>query len=60
MAFLLDKVVPWGRTRNEYITMFSLTETDLNKKIAGFGDGPASFNYEATIAGNDVTSFDCK
>jgi len=58
MAFLLDKVVPWGRTQKEYIKMFSLAETDLCKRIASFGDGPASFNYESTIAGHDVISFD--
>ena len=58
MAFLLDKVVPWGRTKQEYIKMFSLSETDLRKKIVGFGDGPASFNCEAAIDGYDVTSLD--
>jgi len=58
MAFLLEKVVPWGRTRKEYIKMFSLTETDLCKKIASFGDGPASFNYESTKIGHNVMSFD--
>lgn len=58
MAFLLEKVVPWGRTRKEYIKMFSLSEMDLCKKIASFGDGPASFNYESAIEGHDVISFD--
>lgn len=58
MAFLLGKVVPWGRTLQEYKTMFSLTEQDLKKKIAGFGDGPASFNYEADKLGGHVISFD--
>ena len=38
--------------------MFSLTETDLCKKIASFGDGPASFNYESTKIGHNVMSFD--
>lgn len=58
MAFLLEKVVPWGRNMQEYRTMFSLTEQDLKKKIAGFGDGPASFNYEANQLGCHVVSFD--
>ena len=58
MAFLLEKVVPWGRTMEEYVKMFSLSETDLSKKIASFGDGPASFNYESTIAGHEIRSFD--
>ena len=38
--------------------MFLLTDADLQKHIAGFGDGPASFNCEATKAGCKVTSFD--
>ena len=35
-----------------------LTEEDMRKRIAGFGDGPASFNAEATKLGYDVTSLD--
>jgi hypothetical protein len=58
MAFLLDNVVPWGRTQEEYINMFSLSESDLRKNIASFGDGPASFNYQQTVKGQRVTSFD--
>lgn len=58
MAFKLDSVVPWGRNLNEYTLMFKLSEEDLSKKIAGFGDGPASFNYEAKQKGYSVTSFD--
>lgn len=58
MAFKLDSVVPWGRNLNEYTMMFKLGEEDLSKKIAGFGDGPASFNYEAKQKGYFVTSFD--
>lgn len=58
MAFLLDNVVPWGRNFDEYKLMFNLNEGDLKKKIAGFGDGPASFNYEAHKKGYDITSFD--
>lgn len=58
MAFQLNSVVPWGRTLNEYRLMFQLSDTDMAKKIAGFGDGPASFNFEATKQGCSVTSFD--
>ncbi|MDE6832676.1 MAG: class I SAM-dependent methyltransferase [Ruminococcus sp.] len=58
MSFMLNDVVPWGRNFSEYVNMFNLTESDLSKKIAGFGDGPASFNYEATEKGYDVVSFD--
>ncbi|MDE5738504.1 MAG: SAM-dependent methyltransferase, partial [Oscillospiraceae bacterium] len=58
MAFQLESVVPWGRNLNEYMLMFNLSKEDLSKKIAGFGDGPASFNYEATKKGYTITSFD--
>ena len=58
MAFKLESVVPWGRNLDEYRLMFCLSDSDMAKKIAGFGDGPASFNYEATQKGYSVTSFD--
>lgn len=58
MAFELSAVVPWGRTLEEYKTMFALNEEDLKKPIASFGDGPASFNAEMTKLKNNVASFD--
>ena len=58
MAFKLNSVVPWGRNMEEYILMFRLNESDLSRKIAGFGDGPACFNCEMTEKGGNVTSFD--
>lgn len=58
MAFTLNSVVPWGRNLDEYKEMFLLDEKDMEKKIAGFGDGPASFNYEAHCLGCDITSYD--
>jgi hypothetical protein len=54
----LNEVVPWGRTLQEYKLMFNLSETDLNKKILGCGDGPASFNAEMTELGYSVVSID--
>lgn len=54
----LKEVVPWGRTLQEYKLMFNLSETDLNKKILGCGDGPASFNAEMTELGYSVVSID--
>lgn len=54
----LNEVVPWGRTLQEYKLMFNLSETDLNKKILGCGDGPASFNAEMTKLGYSVVSID--
>ena len=54
----LDEVVPWGRTLEEYKSMFSLSETDLSMKILGCGDGPASFNADMTELGHSVMSID--
>jgi hypothetical protein len=56
--FTLDQVVPWGRSFDEYRRMFALTDADLHARILGCGDGPASFNAEATRGGTDVVSFD--
>lgn len=58
MAFQLDKVVPWGRNMEEYQMMFQLSEADMTKRIASFGDGPACFNYAMTAKNRNVTSFD--
>lgn len=58
MAFKLNSVVPWGRNFEEYRLMFRLTEDDLKKKLAGFGDGPACFNRELTERGGSAVSFD--
>ncbi|MSP12287.1 MAG: SAM-dependent methyltransferase [Chloroflexi bacterium] len=58
MAFALDKVVPWGRSYEEYVRMFNLTERELEGRILGCGDGPASFNAEATQRGHSVISCD--
>jgi hypothetical protein len=38
--------------------MFGLSETDLAGRILGCGDGPASFNAEATARGHTVISCD--
>ena len=58
MAFKLDNVVPWGRNMEEYKLMFELSENDMSKKFAGFGDGPACFNCEMTERNGNVISFD--
>ena len=47
----LEQVVPWGRSLAEYRAMFALSEADLQRRILGCGDGPASFNAEMTAAG---------
>jgi len=56
--FTLNQVVPWGRSYDEYRAMFALLDDNLNKPILGCGDGPASFNAEATRRGYDVISVD--
>lgn len=56
--FTLDQVVPWGRSFDEYSDMFSLAEADLTGRVLGCGDGPASFNAEATKRGIQVVSCD--
>ncbi|MCF6208912.1 MAG: SAM-dependent methyltransferase, partial [Ghiorsea sp.] len=54
----LENIVPWGRSLNEYKSMFSLTSSELDKKILGCGDGPASFNSELTGSRGGVVSVD--
>lgn len=56
--FSLDQVVPWGRSFQEYVRMFALTEADGQGSILGCGDGPAAFNAEATNHGFQVVSCD--
>lgn len=58
MAFQLDQVVPWGRSLDEYVAMFSLGPQDFGRKILGCGDGPASFNAELSSQGGSVVSVD--
>lgn len=54
----LNEVVPWGRNLEEYRLMFALSEADLNAKILGCGDAPASFNAQMTKLGYSVTSIE--
>ena len=58
MVVKLEKVVPFGRSLDEYIRMFDLSSEDLQKRILGAGDGPASFNAEGTAKGYKITSID--
>src|SRR5215471_10557479 len=55
---LLAEVIPWGRSFDEYRRMFALTDGNLAGSILGCGDGPASFNAEATALGHRVVSCD--
>jgi SAM-dependent methyltransferase len=56
MTFELENVVPWGRSFDEYVAMFALTERDLGRRILDCGGGPAAFNAVAAARGMDVTS----
>jgi hypothetical protein len=57
-VFTLDRIVPWGRSFDEYRKMFALTDEELNSRIIGCADGPASFNAEATARELAVISCD--
>src|SRR5574340_823532 len=54
----LERVVPWGRSLDEYIRMFDLTESDLSSRILDCGGGPAGFNAEMHARGHNVVSCD--
>lgn len=58
MAMVLEKVVPFGRSLDEYQKMFNLTAADFAGQILGVADGPASFNAEGTKQGYSITSID--
>ncbi|RJP57165.1 MAG: SAM-dependent methyltransferase [Candidatus Auribacter fodinae] len=56
--FTLDTIVPWGRSFDEYVRMFRLTDSDLAKRILSCGDGPAGFNAVMRQNGRTVVSCD--
>jgi hypothetical protein len=58
MGVQLAEVVPFGRSLDEYVKMFNLSDADLQRTILGIADGPASFNAEATQRGCTITSID--
>lgn len=58
MSFALEHVVPWGRSFEEYVAMFALSDSDLQKRILGCGDGPASFNASLSRRGGRILSVD--
>ncbi len=58
MTFDFETAVPWGRSLDEYVRMFALSEQDLETKILDCGGGPASFNAEMTQRGSRVISVD--
>jgi hypothetical protein len=58
MSFALDKVVPWGRSFDEYVAMFALTPADFRRRMLGCADGPAAFNAVVNKTGGGVVSVD--
>ena len=58
MVMQLEQVVPFGRSLDEYVKMFNLTDSDLRKSILSVADGPASFNAEGTRLGYRIKSID--
>ena len=58
MVIQYESIVPWGRSYEEYVSMFSLDDESLNKRILGCGDGPAGFNSVMTKKGKMVVSVD--
>lgn len=58
MAFTLDRIVPWGRSLADYMGMFDLHPGELQRRVLGCADGPASFNAEVTARGGTVLSAD--
>jgi hypothetical protein len=58
MPLEYKEIVPWGRNYDEYVRMFDLREQDLQMRILGCGDGPASFNCESHRLGGKTVSVD--
>ena len=58
MDFHYKDIVPWGRSFDEYLDMFDLSEDDLARDIVGVGDGPASFNARMHQRETPIVSVD--
>lgn len=58
MSVEIDKIITWGRSLDEYIEMFSMSQDDLKGNILGCSDGMSSFNAECRRAGLNVVSCD--
>jgi hypothetical protein len=58
MRYELKQVLPWGRSFDEYVRMFNLVDDDLNGRILGCADGPASFNAKMHQSGRRTISCD--
>jgi hypothetical protein len=58
LDFDLDRAVPWGRNRAEYLAFFGLLDLAPGARILDCGSGPSSFNAEMTALGFQVISAD--
>ncbi|MFH1918540.1 MAG: SAM-dependent methyltransferase [Planctomycetota bacterium] len=58
MGIILDHVAPWGRSFEDYVAMFALSESDLQTRILSCADGPAAFNAEMHVRGRRIVSAD--
>ena len=58
MPVKLDGVVPWGRSFDEYVRMFALSEEDLSRPILDCAAGPSSFGAEMHAMGRRVICVD--
>jgi hypothetical protein len=58
MAFTYESAVPWGRSFEDYVQMFALTNADLERSILSCADGPAAFNAKMIQRGIRVVSCD--
>ena len=58
LDFGLDRAVPWGRNRAEYLAFFDLLDLASGARILDCGAGPSSFNAEMTALGFEVVSAD--
>jgi hypothetical protein len=56
--FHYKDIIPWGRSFNEYLDIFNLSEEDMTRDIVGVGDGPASFNARMSQRGTPLISVD--
>ena len=54
----LDDVVPWGRSKAEYVAMFGMTAEDLSGRMLDCASGPSSFNAKGTQDGHGIVSCD--
>jgi len=58
LGFDIDRAVPWGRNRSEYLAFFDLFDLAPGTRIVDCGAGTASFNAEMTALGFPVVSAD--